>query len=129
MKLTQPSIQYVGLTRLTDAEIDVLKTLSFEYQDKIQREMETPTTIVVTVKLHESKGARTKRKKYSIRVKTVSAKRTLETKHAHDWDLARALHKAFKNMESLVLHQFRKGSQNTKLGTRKGLLAKLKEQA
>lgn len=123
MKIKEPIIQFVGLKDLSDAEQEVVKKISFEYQDKIQRSMETPTSLVVTVKLHES--GLNKRKKYSLRIHTLGARKTLETKHSHDWDLARALHKAFKNMERVVLHEFKADSQNKKLASKKHFLKQL----
>jgi hypothetical protein len=109
MKLKEPIVQFIGLNELEPDEQEVVKTLSFQYQDKIQRSMETPTSLIVTIKLHKTEG---KKKKYSVRVKTVAAKRTLETKKAADWELERTLHKAFKNMERLVLHEFRADTQH-----------------
>ncbi|MBW3011654.1 hypothetical protein KY311_00570 [Candidatus Woesearchaeota archaeon] len=111
MKLKEALIQFVGLNDLKEDEQEIVKKLSSEYHDKIQRAMETPTSLVVTIKLHNTEG---KRKKFSIKVKTLAAKRTVETKHAADWDLERTLHKAFKNMERLVLHEFRADSQHKK---------------
>ncbi len=122
MKLTQPLIQYVGLDGLDDAEKETLTQISSEYHDKIQRSMETPTTLVVTIKLHKVEG---KKKKYSVRVHTIAAAITLETKHACDWDFARTLHKAFKNMERLVIHEFKADNQNKKVGTKAKMLSQL----
>ncbi|MBW2995460.1 hypothetical protein KY312_03830 [Candidatus Woesearchaeota archaeon] len=113
MKLQgEPIIQYVGLKSLSDEEQEMTKTLATEYQDKIQKEMEIPVSLVVHIKKYKSEG---KKAKFSVNIKTVAASQTYEVKRAADWDLARAMHKAFKNMERLVLHKTHTDTQHKRV--------------
>jgi len=113
MKLKgDPIIQYVGLNELSAEEQEIVKQLSTEYQDKIQKEMETPTSVSVHIKLYKKEG---EKKKFSITLKTVAASQTFETKNASDWDLKRVLHKAFKNLERLVLHKLHTDTQHKRV--------------
>jgi hypothetical protein len=113
MKLEgDPIIQFIGLGDLSDEEQDIVKTLATEYQDKIQKQMEKPTSIVIHIKTYKSEGSK---KKFSVNIKTVAASHTHEVKNAADWDLARTLHKAFKNMERLVLHKTHTDTQHKRV--------------
>lgn len=109
MKLTEPIIQYVGLNELSPEEQELVKELSVLYQDKIQKEMQIPTSITLHVKLYNNEG---KRKRYSVNVKTVAASQTFEENNASDWDLARTLHNAFKKIERLIQHKLHTDGQN-----------------
>jgi len=113
MKLSgEPIVQFVGLNDLTPEEQELVKTLATGYQDKVQKEMEIPTSLIIHIKAYKAEG---KRKKFGVHIKTVSPSQTLEVKRAADWDLARTLHKAFKNMERLVLHKLHTDTQHKRV--------------
>jgi len=53
-----------------------------------------------------------KRKKFSIKVRVMAPTHVFESKHASDWDLARTLHKAFKNIEHEIEHRLKVSDQD-----------------
>jgi hypothetical protein len=108
----EPIVQFIGLNELTPEEQEIVRTLSTEYQDKIQKEMETPTSLIVDIRAHEEEGHR---KKYSVHIRTMAAASTMHIEKASDWDLERTLHKAFKNMERLILHKTHVDSQHKRV--------------
>lgn len=108
----EPIVQYVGLNELSPEEQETVKTLATQYQDNIQKQMETPTSLIIHIKKYRSEGKRTK---FGVHIKTVSASQTYEAEKAADWDLARTLHKAFKNMERLILHKLHTDSQHKRV--------------
>jgi hypothetical protein len=118
MKLTEPIIQFIGLNELTPEEKHTVMVLSTEYQDKIQIEMQKPTSIAVHIKLFYGKENQ-KRKKFGIHIKTLAAGKIYEEKTAADWDLARTLHEAFNSLERLILHSKHKDSQRKPAHRRK----------
>ncbi|MBW3010755.1 hypothetical protein KY335_04165 [Candidatus Woesearchaeota archaeon] len=99
MKIAQPIIQYIGFKDLTNSEKRTVEKIATEYQEKIQRLTDKPTTVKIQFKVYEEEG---KKKKYAVTVDTMSAnKAQFSTKRA-DWDLARAMHRALKYMERSI---------------------------
>ena len=119
-------IQYIGVDQLTTDERIVLDKLSAEYYDKIERSLKNLTTIIVHIKEYKKEaapekkeergfyGKKLKRKKYDIHIKVVAPTRIFEEKHAADWDFARTLHKAFKNIEREIQHKLHTDNQRNK---------------
>ena len=104
-------IQFVGVSDLPPEEQDVVNKLSTEYFDKIKRSVKNITSLMVHVKLYDAEGAR---KKYSVHAKAISPAGTFTSEHAADWDLARAVHKSFKNLENEVKHRLHADDQRPK---------------
>jgi len=103
-------IQIIGIDALEEEEKSTINKLSNEYYEKIQRELKNTTSVTLHVKAH-SKGG--KRKKYDLRVKVVAPTRIFESQES-DWDLARSLHKVFRNAVREIQHRLRTDSQRTK---------------
>jgi len=104
-------IQVIGIDQLgLDSEKDMVNKLSNEYYVKIKRALKNITSITLHIKQH-SKGG--KRKKSDIRVKVVAPTRIFESQES-DWDLARAIHRAFKNIERQLQHKLRTDDQRDK---------------
>ena len=93
-------IQIIGVLGL-DSEKELVSKLANEYYGKIQRSLKNITSITLHIKQH-SKGG--KRKKSDIRVKVMAPTRIFESQES-DWDLARAVHKVFKNIERQLEHK------------------------
>jgi hypothetical protein len=97
-------IQFIGVKDLSEDEKEIVNTLSTEYYGKIKRSLKNLTSMVVQVKIYQKEGAK---KKYSINVRVIAPTRMIEADKAADWDLARTLHKAFKNIEREIEHMIR----------------------
>lgn len=97
-------IQFKGLKELSDEEKDVLNEISAEYYPKIKREMHNITSIELHVKVHSKGGSK---KKYTAHLRVIAPTRIFEAEH-HDWDLPRALRRAFDAMIFELLKAFKK---------------------
>ena len=97
----------IGIDQLDDIEKATLNKLAKEYHDKIERELKNATSVVVHIKQHTKGG---KRKKSDIRVKVVAPTRIFESQES-EWDLAKALHKAFINVIKEIQHTFHTDDQ------------------
>lgn len=97
-------IQFIGLDDLNEEEKTVLKELSEEYYEKIKRSLKNMTSLAVHVKIYKNEGSR---KKYSLHVRAIAPTDIIETDKEADWDLARTLHKSFKNIERQIEHKFK----------------------
>ena len=102
--MEEEQIQFIGVNELNEEEQAVVNTLSTEYYDKIKRSLKNLTSMVVHIKLYKKEGSQ---KKYSIHVRVIAPTKMIESDKAADWDLARTLHKAFKNIEREIEHIFK----------------------
>lgn len=103
-------IQIIGIEKIEDEEKSIVNKLINDYYKKIQREIKNITSLTVHVKTH-SKGG--KSKKYDFRVKVAAPTRIFESQES-DWDLARTLHRVFRNMIRQIQHRLRTDSQRPK---------------
>ena len=104
-------IQIVGMDKIeNDIEKGIINKLANEYYKKIQRELKNITSITLHVKVH-SKGG--KAKKWDMRIKVVAPTRIFEAQES-DWDLARSLHRVFRNVERQLQHKLRTDNQRPK---------------
>lgn len=104
-------IQYIGIDELDSSERAVLDKLSAEYYDKIQRSLKNITSIVVHIKEYGKGGDR---KKYSLHLRAIAPTVIFESGKASDWDFARTLHKAFKDVERQIQHKLHTDDQHNK---------------
>ena len=93
-------IQFIDLKKLNEDEQETVKKLSAEYYPKIKRELRDITTIIVHIKEHGHK--------YSIHIRAEAPEKVFESTKASDFDLARTMHKAFKDLEREIQHVFHK---------------------
>ena len=94
-------IQVVGIGLLDEQEKSIANKLVNEYYQKISRELKNTVSVTIHIKTHTKGG---KRKKFDVRVKVSAPTRIFESQES-DWDLARTLHKVFKNMERQIKHR------------------------
>jgi len=117
-------IQYIRVEELSPDERATLDKLSAEYYRTIQRSLKNITSIIVHIKEYkkaapkkkEERGdyEKPKRKKYAVHIKVAAPTMIFEEKNAADWDLARTLHKAFRNLERQIQHRLHTDNQRTK---------------
>ena len=71
---------------------------------KIKRKLHNITSLKVHLKTHKKEGAR---HKYSIHIQAIAPTIHFESSNATDYDLASACHKAFKDLEFQIPHNFK----------------------
>lgn len=91
-------IQFVGVSDLSAEEQATIQSITTEQFEKIKRELHNLTNMTVHVKCYEKDGSR---KKYSMHVKVMAPTHLFDSSNADDWELPRALRKAFDD----ILHQ------------------------
>jgi CBS domain-containing protein len=103
------NIQFIGLKKL-EKDLDpytydyVQKLASF-YAEKIAYLIKNINMITVTFKKYGKGG---KRAKFSVHVRVAAPTTVFTSTKAADWDIARTVHKSFKNVEREILHRFHK---------------------
>ena len=108
-------IQFIGVSDLKEEEQAIVNALSTEYYEKIKVALHNLTSMAVHVKTQNDEadeGKEKKRKKFSIKVRVIAPTHVFESTHASDWDLARTLHKAFKNIEHEIEHKLKVSDQD-----------------
>lgn len=100
-------IQVVGIEILDEQERGITNKLVNEYYQKIFRELKNITSVTVHLKAHTKGG---KQRKFDIRVKAIAPTRIFEAQES-DWDLARTLHRVFKNVERQIQHKLHSDEQ------------------
>ncbi|RJQ19362.1 hypothetical protein C4580_05495 [Candidatus Woesearchaeota archaeon] len=96
-------IQYIGVSALSPEEQDTVNTIATEHYEKIKRGVHNDTSLVVHVKTHNAEG---NRKKYSMHVRVITpTKQQFDSSNADDWELPRALHKAFEDVQNQIRHK------------------------
>jgi len=105
------AVQFIGLDELSERGIAHIKELAHHYHEKIERALNNPTSLTVHVKRYNKEGTRAK---YSVHAKAVAATHVFYSTKAHDWDIARTLHKAFKDLENQIEHRLHTSDQKPK---------------
>ena len=104
-------IQIIGIDEIKgEVERETINKIVNEYYEKIQRALHNITSITLHVKQH-SKGGKTH--KWDMRIRVIAPTRAIEAQE-RDWDLARALHKVFNNIERELEHKLRTNDQRVK---------------
>ena len=97
---------------LDDEERSLLDTLINEYSEKIKRELKKEAVVDLTLKVYEKCGEDGKcgKKKYSLNLKIINS--FVFKSDSYDYDLAKAIHKAFKKILSEIEHRLHVSNQN-----------------
>ncbi len=103
-------IQYIGAKELNADEKRVLDKLSAEYHEKISRSLDNVSSIVIHIKNHGKGG----KKVFGINARVVAPTHVFESNTASGYDLAKALHQAFNDLEKQIQHRLRTDSQRPK---------------
>jgi len=96
-------VQFVGLTELPAAAQQTIKDIATLGFEKLQRDLKTISTMVVHIKTYDKEG---NRQKYSLHVRLNAHTHVFESCKSHDWDLARAMHKAIDDLHHQINHKF-----------------------
>lgn len=94
-------IQFVGVAELQPVEQAAVNKLSTEYYEKFKRSINNMASLKVHVKTHDVEG---KKKKYSIHTTLIGPGIHFNSDKAADWDLNRALHMSFHDIEQQIVH-------------------------
>ena len=106
---THELIQFIGVHELSPDEQELVSKLSTEHYEKLQRTLKTIENMTVHVKQYEKEG---ERKKFSLHVRVKAPTHAvIESCKSHDFDLARALHKAFDDIKTQIEHRFHTGTR------------------
>jgi ribosome-associated translation inhibitor RaiA len=103
-------IQIIGVDEVSEAEKDIINRLANEYYEKLKRALKNEISVRIHIKEHSKAG---KRHKSDIRVQLIAPTRRFDAQES-DWDLAKALHKVFENIERQLQHKLRVDDQRNK---------------
>jgi hypothetical protein len=107
---THEQIQFVGVNELAIEEQALVSKLSTEHYEKLSRKLKGVEQMTVHVKHYEKTGGK---RKFSLHVRLKAPTRAIiESCAADDFDLARALHKAFEDIGAQIEHRFHTGTYN-----------------
>lgn len=98
-------ITYKGLKKLDSFDISIVQTLANRYFPKIKRNFSN-ASLIVAVKKADVAG---KRARYTIILRVLSAMKTIMSAEHTDWELQRAIHRAFDNIKNESRHRFKVG--------------------
>ncbi len=103
-------IQIIGIDTIEDEfEKATINKLANEYYEKIQRALRNITSVTLHIKKHTKGG----KAKWDMRVRVIAPTRIFEAQES-DWDLARTLHRVFKNIERELQHRLKVDDQRNK---------------
>jgi hypothetical protein len=108
------AIQYVGVNELDSQQKSLVDKLAKEHYDKIQRSLNDITSIVVHIKQHKKTGEDAKIN-YGIHTRVMGSGKVFESTNAADYDLAKALHKSFNDVEKQIMHTLRPDEQKSSM--------------
>ncbi|MBW2973455.1 hypothetical protein KY346_03625 [Candidatus Woesearchaeota archaeon] len=95
-------IQFIGVKDLEPMEQETVQRLTTENYEKIKRDLKNMTDMKVHVKTYKKEGTK---KKYSIHILVSFPGKAIESCRAHDFELPRALHKAFNDIKEQIHHK------------------------
>lgn len=104
----EQNIVYKGLKNLDSFEISKVQTLVERYFPKVQRHFSN-ASLIVDVKTADITG---NRKRYTILLRVLAPNKTILSAKHTDWELQRAVHRAFDNIKNEAGHKFRVGVVN-----------------
>jgi len=104
-------IQCIGIDELDEQEKVIVNKLANEYFQKYVRILNNATNLQIHIKTYDDDG---KQRKFSIHAKVVAPTVIFTSTKASDWDLARTLHKAFKDLENQIEHKLHTSDQRPK---------------
>ncbi|MBW3005129.1 hypothetical protein KY310_04825 [Candidatus Woesearchaeota archaeon] len=100
--MEQEIIQFIGVSDLEPMEQEAVQRLTTESYGKIKRDLKNITSLKVHVKTYKKEG---EQKKFSLHVQAVYPGGTISSNKAHDFELPRAIHKAFNDIKEQIHHK------------------------
>jgi len=104
------AIQITGIDEISSNDKAIVNKLANDYYSKIKRALKNEISIKLHVKQHSKTG---NKHKSDIRVKVVAPTKSFESQES-DWDLARTLHKVFRNVIRQLEHRLKVDDQRNK---------------
>ena len=98
----EPKITYKGLKKLDPFDISTIQTLVERYFPKIERHFSN-ASLTVDVKKAAKEG---RRARYTILLRVTAPNKVILSAEHTDWELQRAIHRAFDNIKSEARHRF-----------------------
>ncbi|MDD5087055.1 MAG: hypothetical protein PHV16_04860 [Candidatus Nanoarchaeia archaeon] len=96
------NIKIIGMKDLNEDELEVVKGLANEYYEKIQRIIKNIDLITIHVKTFDTTG---ERKRYEIKLKVIAPTKSFDSQSS-EWDLTKAVHVVFNEMQKVIEHRF-----------------------
>lgn len=104
------AIQITGIDEVSSDDKAIVNKLANDYYPKIKRALKNDVSIKLHVKQHSKTG---NKHKSDIRVKVVAPTKVFESQES-DWDLARTLHRVFRNVIRQLEHKLKMDDQHNK---------------
>ncbi len=96
------NIKIIGIKDLNEDELEVVKGLANEYYEKIKRVIKNIDLITIHVKTFDTTG---ERKRYEIKLKVIAPTKSFDAQSS-EWDLTKAVHIVFNEMQKVIEHRF-----------------------
>ena len=107
-------IQIIGGEQLDKTEKEDIKRIANEYFTKIQRQLKNIESLIIHIKEYNKQGTR---KKFSLHIRAIAPTRIFEA-DAVEWELHKALYKAFEKLETELEHHFHTSDQHKHSGSK-----------
>lgn len=104
----QDIIQYTGLKELAEKDQATVQKIATENFEKVKRMFNNILQLKILIKEYKTEGSKSKQKKYSVHLQANSSTSTMDVDKAQDYDIARAMHKAFADLRELIEHHLHK---------------------
>lgn len=101
----EQNIIYNGLKKLDSFEISTLQTLVGRFFPKVQRNFSN-ASLSVDIKKDDVAGTRAR---YTVLLRVLAPNKTILSAEHTDWELQRAVHRAFDSIKNEAEHKFRVG--------------------
>jgi 2,3-bisphosphoglycerate-independent phosphoglycerate mutase len=95
-------IKIIGMKDLNEDELEVVKGLANEYYEKLQRIIKNIDLITIHVKTFDATG---ERKRYEIKLKVIAPTKSFDAQSS-EWDITKAVHIVFNEMQKVIEHRF-----------------------
>ena len=96
-------IRFIGLKKLNDGQQAAINKISNKYYQKIARNLKKDVDVDLQVKIDDTAG---KRERFTIKIR-IDQPSVLINANSSDWDLNKALHKAFEAVLREIEHKFK----------------------
>lgn len=102
-------IQVIGIKDLDDMEIDAVNRIADRYYPKIKREFKNDFSLIIHIKSYEKDG---RQRKYAVHARAIAPTRIIVSTKGIDWDINKALHKAFSDIIHRLHHSLHSDEQH-----------------
>jgi len=100
----EQKITYKGMKKLDDFDVEKIRSLTERYFLKVERNFSN-AALTVDVKKAAVSG---KRSRYTVKIRVSAPTKVIVNGDYTDWELKRAVHKAFANVLNSAKHKYKK---------------------